>query len=189
MLVYKRRAGQGIVFDGLLRVTVHELAPEVWLSLESQPLGVAPMIHASASRTPGKIRLGIRSPLSYVEHGTSAIVTTGPSDDLESQLTLLRQPGDVIDIDGIGIEVAELEGGEHHGKALLRLRAPGLNDLVDLAVLTKYSYAVDLATAASQAVRIYRTEVWTPAAESNQEAAQWTSEKMRSLEHRRPKTA
>ncbi len=113
MLVYKRRAGQGIVFDGLLRITVQELAPDVWLSIESQPLGVAPMICAHASRSQGKITLGIRFPASFSEDGEITSVTTNPPCDLESQLTLVKRPGDVVDIDGIAIEIAELEGGEH----------------------------------------------------------------------------
>ena len=189
MLVYKRRAGQGIVFDGLLRITVQELAPDVWLSIESQPLGVSPTIFASSSRTEGRVTLGIRFPLSLHEDGEITRVTTGTADDLERQLTLVKRPGEVVDIDGIRIEIAELDGGDHHGKPLLHLDAPGLNDRVDLAVLTKYSYAVDIATAAAQSVRIFRTEVWSPAAESNEEAVQWTSEKMRSLERRSTKTA
>ena len=190
MLVHKRRLGQGVIFDGRLRVTVLELAPEVWLSIESQSAGIAPVICSLASQTKGMVCLGVRSPTSLAirDDGTT-VITTDSTSDPESQLIVARRPRETVEIDGISIVLAELEGGEHNGKPLLHITAPGIEEVVDLAVLTRYNYAVDIATAAPQSIRIYRTEVWTPAADANESAASWSNDEVLGLQRQSAKTS
>jgi sRNA-binding carbon storage regulator CsrA len=189
MLVHKRRPGQGIVLDGVLSVTVTEIAPEVWLSIEAIAVGVAPVISATSSAAGDKIVFGIRAPMSFTSTEETTTVTTSPNADPQSQLTLPLPRHHHISVDGIDIEIDKLDGGEHHGKALLHIHSPGLDPVIDLAVLTRYHYAIDLATDAPSSTRIYRSEVWKPAAESNEDAANWSSDDARALQGRSPLTA
>jgi sRNA-binding carbon storage regulator CsrA len=188
VLVHKRRPGQGIVLDGLFRVSVLDLVPEVWLRLESLTSGADVTVALCASHPGDRVRLGVRRPAS-LQVGENTTITTGSDEADESELYLSRPRLSTVEIDGLVLVLDLLEGGEHDNKALVHLAAPGIVGTIDLATLSRYSYAVDVAVAAPQSVRIYRTETWSPTADTNVDAATWSPESSPSLDPRPAKSA
>lgn len=182
MLVLRRRAQESIVFEGGLLVTLADVIDHrAWLAFSAPTIPV-PVVLAPLGVVGGKARIGLRSPCSIAQEGTTTTVSLAAAPrpavgDPETVLVLGRELGARVSLAGLELTVAAIE----QDRSVLQVEVAELASPVGVSVFSVSGTEVKIGIDAPEVVRVYREEVWMAMRNANQEAAAWSSEDLETL--------
>jgi len=175
MFVIRRHAGEAVMFEGGLAVTVHAIVDRAaWLAFTSPDIAGAVVV-AVVAADPERLCVAVAGPEGLTPSADGRTTTVAVSAEVagpaaDRVLLVGVSPGQRIEFDGLSLGAAP-SGSDK--PALLAVEAPALGGPVELAIITVSKFDATIGVAAPPDLRVYRLEVWEQLLEANRAAAGW----------------
>lgn len=169
MLVLRRRAGEVIVFDGGLNLTVQAIAQHrAWLCFEA-PSITNPVVISAFDADDERCLVAVASPTAIEYDEGTISVRTAPKGTAppEAHVVVPLHLGDRLGLDGISFSLSGLA----QNRPTLTIEVACLASPVGFSVHSITGAEARIGIEASDDVRVYRKELWLELLGANQAAA------------------